>query len=175
MRTVPHGSRRLVGLGLAGVWLLAGCGSSKTAAPTTTAAPANIAGEAIGTANVAGVGTILTNGDGFTVYILTSEQGGKLTCTAKNGCTDTWPDIELPSGIPVATAENGSQASLLGTVKNSSGAVIVTYDGRPLHTYSGDTGPDQAHGQGVASFGGTWETITPAGTPVAAAAGSSTT
>ena len=32
-------------------------------------------------AMVPGVGTVLVNGDGRTLYLLTSEKGGKLTCT----------------------------------------------------------------------------------------------
>jgi hypothetical protein len=32
------------------------------------------------------------------------------------------------------------------------GTVQVTYDGKPLYTYVGDSGPGQATGQGVANF-----------------------
>src|SRR5712691_454025 len=96
--------------------------SSASSSPTAAAAPLTIA-----TANVAGVGTVLVNGDGRTVYILSSEAGGKITCTDDNGCTKVWPDTELPSGQTAATAGAGVQASLLGTAKGTDGSLYVTY------------------------------------------------
>jgi predicted lipoprotein with Yx(FWY)xxD motif len=43
----------------------------------------------------------------------------------------------------------------LGTVTRPEGGVQVTYRGRPLYSFSGDTGPGQANGQGIADVG-TW-------------------
>jgi predicted lipoprotein with Yx(FWY)xxD motif len=173
-------SRWLAGAGAAcaATFALAACGSSSKATtgtttgstPATTAAKA--AGVTIASANVAGVGTVLVNGDGMTLYLLTSEQGGKLTCTDDNGCTKVWPDTELPSGVTSATAGAGIDASKLGTVKGSSGSLYVTYAGWPLYTFSHDSGPGTAHGEGIVSFGGTWQTLTPAGTPVTSATNS---
>jgi predicted lipoprotein with Yx(FWY)xxD motif len=129
------------------------------------------AGLTIGTSNVAGVGNVLVNSkDGKTLYLLTSEQGGKLTCTDENGCTKVWPDTGLPKGVTAATAGSGVNASMLGTVKSADGELYPTYAGWPLYEYTGDPGPGHANGQGIVSFGGTWETLTPAGTPVTAAA-----
>jgi predicted lipoprotein with Yx(FWY)xxD motif len=160
---------------------LAACGSSSgtkaaTGTPATTAAAA-AKGITISSASVPGVGTVLVNGDGMTLYLLTSEQGGKLTCTDDNGCTKVWPDTELPTGITAATAGTGIDAAKLNTIKGSSGSLYVTYAGWPLYTFSHDSGPGTAHGQGIVSFGGTWETLTPAGTPVlpTPAAGPTTT
>ena len=56
--------------------------------------------------------------------------------------------------------------SLLGTVKDASGSLYVTYNNWPLYTYAGDPGPGQAHGQGITSFGGTWHVMSTAGDPV---------
>ena len=126
----------------------------------------------VAAASVPGVGTVLVNGDGRTLYLLTSEKSGTLTCTDDNGCTKVWPDTELPSGTTRPIAGSGIQASMLSTVKGPSGALYITYAGWPLYTYSGDTGPGQARGQGIVSFGGTWEALTPAGTPVTATSSS---
>ena len=109
---------------------------------------------------------VLVNGAGQTLYLLSSEQGGKLTCTDDNGCTKVWPDTELPAGVTGATAGTGIQASLLGTVKASTGSLYVTYGGYPLYTYSGDSGSGQANGEGIVSFGGTWYVIGVSGHPV---------
>jgi predicted lipoprotein with Yx(FWY)xxD motif len=122
--------------------------------------------------SVPGVGTVLVNGQGRTLYLLNSEKGGKITCTDANGCTKIWPDTELPKGMTAATAGSGVQASLLGTVK-SDGALYVTYNGWPLYTFSGDSGSGAAHGQGITSFGGTWYALTSSGNAATGQAASS--
>jgi predicted lipoprotein with Yx(FWY)xxD motif len=144
----------------------AGSGSSSSSSQGPAAAGAANPAITVAAASVPGVGTVLVNGDGKTLYMLTSEKGGTLTCTDDNGCTKVWPDTELPSGTTSPIAGSGIQASMLSTVKGPSGALYITYGGWPLYTYSGDTAPGQARGQGIVSFGGTWETLSPAGTPV---------
>jgi predicted lipoprotein with Yx(FWY)xxD motif len=181
-----HGrGRRLLAagaLGAAAVLALAACskstttgtgsGSSPSSSPSQAASPTANADAAItiATASIPGVGTVLVNGNGQTLYQLSSEQGGKLTCTDDNGCTKVWPDTELPSGKTAGIAGTGVQASLLGTVKSADGALYVTYNTFPLYTFTGDTKTGTAAGQGITSFGGTWSAITPAG--VAATTGS---
>jgi predicted lipoprotein with Yx(FWY)xxD motif len=178
MRSTLLRRRALAGAGLTGVaaLLISACGGTATTTATTAAAPAAAtattssaggsapaAGVTIASANVAGVGTVLVNGDGKTLYLLTSEQGGKLTCTDDNGCTKFWPDTELPSGVTAATAGTGVDASKLGS---TTGSLYVTYAGWPLYTFIKDTAVGSANGEGINSFGGIWETLTPAGTPV---------
>lgn len=167
----------------AGMLALAACGKSSTTTATTVGPDATTAttatagaGVKVAAASVPGVGTVLVNGQGMTLYVLSSEAGGKITCTDESGCTKVWPDTELPSGVPAPTAGSGIDASKLGTVKNAAGNLYVTYAGYPLYTFAHDTGPGSARGQGIKSFGGTWTTMTAAGTPVSApSAGSSTT
>jgi predicted lipoprotein with Yx(FWY)xxD motif len=170
-------------LGAAAVLALAACSKSTTAGTGSTSSPSPTATSSsptanadaaitISTATIPGVGTVLVNGNGQTLYLLSSEQGGKLTCTDANGCTKVWPDTELPSGKTAGIAGTGVQASLLSTVKSPDGKLYVTYNTFPLYTYTGDTKTGTAAGQGITSFGGTWAAITPAG--VAATSTSST-
>lgn len=168
-----RGSWRVgVAAAAAAVVALSACGSSsatKTADTKTVATgPAGSgsasAGVMINAADVPGIGKVLVNGEGRTLYLLSSEAGGKLTCTDANGCTKVWPDTELPSGVTKATAGSGIQASLLGTVKSADGHLYVTYGGYPVYQFSGDNGPGLVNGQGIQSFGGTWSAMTPAGT-----------
>jgi predicted lipoprotein with Yx(FWY)xxD motif len=161
-------------LATASVVALSACGSSsatKTADTTAGSGPAGSgsppAGVTISAADVPGIGSVLVNGDGRTLYLLSSEAGGKLTCTDDNGCTKVWPDTELPAGVTQATAGSGVQASLLGTVKGAGGNLYVTYGGYPVYQFSGDKGPGTVNGQGITSFGGTWSAMTPAGTAAA--------
>ena len=138
--------------------------SSGTASPASRADPAAIT---VDDADVDGLGSVLVNGMGRTLYVLSSESGGTITCTDDNGCTKVWPDTELPAGTTQGIAGSGVQASLLGTTKNASGDLYLTYAGFPLYTFTGDTGPGQANGEGIMSFGGTWTVISPAGMQVA--------
>jgi predicted lipoprotein with Yx(FWY)xxD motif len=72
-----------------------------------------------------------------------------------------------------ATAGSGVQSSLLGTVKDASGKLEVTYNHWPLYTFSGDSGPGVAKGQGISNFGGTWYVLSSSGNPVTSAQSSS--
>ena len=148
-------------------------GSSASSSSQTSASGASKAAYTVSAAAVPGVGTVLVNGSGMTLYMLTSEKGGTLTCTDENGCTKVWPDTELPSGVAAPIAGTGIDASKLSTIKGPSGSLYITYAGWPLYTYSGDTGPGQAKGLGIVSFGGTWYPLSPAGAQITSTSGSS--
>jgi predicted lipoprotein with Yx(FWY)xxD motif len=175
-----------IGMLAAGALTLAACGSSsKSSSTAATTAPVSSGaagssgagasgGPTIAAASVPGVGTVLVNGSGQTLYVLSSEAGGKLTCTDANGCTKFWPDLELPAGVAQATAGSGIQSSMLSSVKDSKGALYVTYAGYPLYTFIMDTGSGTAKGEGIKSFGGTWTAMNPDGTPVAPGAATTT-
>ena len=186
----PHSAsstRRLLGVGLisgAAAITVAACGSSAGtssgssspaaaggASSASSASGASNAGTSASTVtvsakNVAGLGTVLVNQDGRTLYMLTTEKGGKITCTASSGCLHAWPEINLPSGTKAATAGSGVKSSLLGTVKGGAGKTEVTYNGWPLYTYIGDSSAGSATGQGITNFGGTWYVLNAAGNPV---------
>ena len=164
-------------LGTAAVLALVACSKSTTAGTRSTASPSPTANAdaaiTVATATIPGVGTVLVNGNGQTLYLLSSEQGGKLTCTDANGCTKVWPDTELPSGKTAGIAGTGVQASLLSTVKTADGKLYLTYNTFPLYTFTGDTKTGTAAGQGITSFGGTWAAITPAGVAATTSSASS--
>jgi predicted lipoprotein with Yx(FWY)xxD motif len=178
---LPSGRRLLLGsLALGAAATVAACGSSSSsgaAAGSSSSAPAGASSAAavtISAKTVPGVGTVLVNGQGRTLYLLTSEKGGKITCTAANGCTEAWPETVLASGMTAPTAGSGVQSSLLGTVKDASGNLEVTYNGWPLYTFSGDSGPGVAKGEGISNFGGTWYVLNSSGNPVTSSQSSAT-
>jgi predicted lipoprotein with Yx(FWY)xxD motif len=123
-----------------------------------------------GLANVPGVGMVVVDGRGRTVYLLTSGDHTNVPCDDASGCTKVWPDLPLPQGTSSATAGSGLQASLLSTMKLSDGQTYPTYNGWLMYEYVADAGSGQAHGQGIQSFGGTWYAISPAGMAVTAPA-----
>ena len=166
-------------LGAAGMTALAAWSSPFSASPAAAsplkahhhATHALRAAYTVKVAAVPGLGRVLVNGQGRTLYILSSERGGKVTCTSANGCTKFWPEAQLPPRVKRGLAGHRARASLLGTTKASDGTRDLTY-GRsrwPLYTFAGDQGPGQAKGEGITSFGGTWYAITGAGAPVTSA------
>ena len=143
-----------------------GSGSSPSSGTASSAGSSPSSAVTVSAKSVPGVGTVLVNGQGQTLYLLTSEKGGKITCTGSNGCTKIWPEIALPQGTTAAKAGSGVISSLLGTVKDAGGNLEVTYNGWPLYTYAADSGPGVAPGQGIATFGGTWYVLNASGDPV---------
>jgi predicted lipoprotein with Yx(FWY)xxD motif len=117
---------------------------------------------------------VLVNGQGHTLYLLTSERGGKVTCTTATGCTKYWPPLALPAGASAGMAGSGVESSLLSTAKSPSGGTVVTYGGWPLYTFVGDSASGVANGEGVVSYGGTWWAVSPSGSPATKAASTTT-
>ena len=154
--------------------ILAGCGGGSTKPTTSTSSTGSSANPAtkFSIASVSGVGSVVVDGKGRTVYILTSGGKTNVPCTDASGCTNLWPDLPLPDGVSAATAGTGINAGLLGTKKSKDGETYPTYNGWLMYEYAADTGPGQANGQGIKSFGGTWYVLNASGTPVTSGSGS---
>ena len=123
-------------------------GTVATAAPTTTAAQQ----EGATTVAVAssGLGDILVDAEGRTLYAFTKDKGDQSACSGQ--CADNWPAL-----TGTATAGTGVQASLLSTAMQANGDSQVTYSGRPLYYFAGDAKPGDTNGQGV---GNVWFVLT---------------
>jgi predicted lipoprotein with Yx(FWY)xxD motif len=154
--------------------ILAGCGGGSNMPAASTSSSANPATK-FSIASVSGLGNVVVDGRGRTVYILTSGDHTNVPCTASSGCTKLWPTLPLPGGTSAATAGTGVKATLLGTKKLSDGKTYPTYNGWLIYEYAGDPGPGQAKGQRIKSFGGTWYALNPSGNPVTSSAGSAST
>lgn len=154
--------------------LLAGCGAAASQPSSAPGRVQSAGGPMVRVAEVSGLGRVLVNAQGRTLYTLSSEHGGELTCTAASGCLTYWPELDLGSGSKHPSAGSGVQAAMLGTIAGADGRRLVTYSGWPLYTYSGDTGAGQSRGEGQVSYGGTWWAVSAAGTPVKATSSPST-
>jgi len=114
------------------------------------------------TGAVAGLGTVLVNGQGLTLYMFVPDrQRGRSTCY--HSCAEGWPPLRLPTGVSVPVAGGRANPSLLGTATRQDGGQQVTYNGWPLYVWVGDTQPGQATGQGLDSLGGYWYVLSPKG------------
>src|SRR4029079_15086695 len=79
--------------------------------------------------SVSGVGTVLVDSSGNTLYYLKSEMSGKIKCTGT--CASEWPPVLGPSGASSATG-GSSVTGTRGTIKRPDGGTQVTYDKLPL-------------------------------------------
>lgn len=105
------------------------------------------------TKKVSGVGTVLVDPKGRTLYTLTAS-GQAVACTG--GCTAIWPPLTTPAGSTV----KGPKGVVVGVAPDG---LQVTAGGLPLYRFSGDTKAGQANGEGIASFGGVWHAVKTAG------------
>jgi predicted lipoprotein with Yx(FWY)xxD motif len=119
-------------------------GGEEAATTTSNSAESGSSGEGtIAGAEVSGLGTVLVDAEGLTVYEYTPDKGPTSTCYG--GCEAEWPPV-MATGEP--TAGEGAMSSALGTTKRKDGTMQVTYNGRPLYTFVGDKSPGEANGQG---------------------------
>jgi predicted lipoprotein with Yx(FWY)xxD motif len=145
----------IAGIGVAAV-LLAGCAKSSTGASSGGSSPSTSGGASIQTESVSGIGTVLANAAGLTLYHNTKEKNGVIACTGS--CTSVWPPVAATGSLPKAT---GTMNGTFGTIKRPDGTTQLTYAGMPLYTFSGDTAAGQAHGQGIE---GIWFAMNASGT-----------
>ncbi|MGH9075730.1 MAG: COG4315 family predicted lipoprotein, partial [Acidimicrobiales bacterium] len=120
------------------------------------------------------MGTVLVTSTGRTLYLFSPDKQKMVTCTASSGCAKYWPPLELGAGVSVAHPGRGLEAPLLGTIEAPDGHSQVTYNHWPLYTFAGDSGPGQAKGQGLDTFGGGWAAVTASGQGVGPTAGPTT-
>jgi predicted lipoprotein with Yx(FWY)xxD motif len=155
--------RRLAILAAAGL-VLTGCGSSSPSARDALLqlpVPAHVT---VQTATVKGLGVVLVDGTGQTLYMFPPDAARRITCTG--GCLGTWPPV-LIARAAQPTAGGAAQGSELGTLPSpATGGAIVTYGGHPLYRYVGDLTPGSANGQALFSDGGPWYVLGADGQPV---------
>jgi predicted lipoprotein with Yx(FWY)xxD motif len=130
---------------------LSACGGGASASPPSSRIE-------VGSATIPGLGHVLIDGAGYTLYAYMPDQQGPSRCLGH--CAKEWPPLVLPTAQQHAVAGPGVRASLLGTVRRRDGDRQVTYDGWPLYT-TADTTPGQAYGQ--ASTMGGWYAISVSG------------
>jgi predicted lipoprotein with Yx(FWY)xxD motif len=117
-------------------------------------------GTVVSTAST-GLGRILVDSRGHTLYLFGKDRNDKSACAGM--CASFWPPL-IAAGKPLASA--GATASLLGTTRRADGRMQVTYNRHPLYTFVKDTKKGQTNGEGLSAFGAGWNAISPAGTKV---------
>jgi predicted lipoprotein with Yx(FWY)xxD motif len=163
MKTIQKPARmRAAVLALGTLSLVMTACASKSPAPSGSGGGSE---NSIATANIASVGMVLVNPQGMTLYYLTTDAHSKVTCTGS--CAGTWPPMTVSGSLPAA---GSGVTGPLGTIADPNGSKQLTYMGWPLYTYSGDSAPGQANGQGS---GGVWFAMTASGPTTNSGGGSS--
>jgi predicted lipoprotein with Yx(FWY)xxD motif len=103
-----------------------------------------------------GLGTILVNSEGFTLYVFEVDVDGESTCY--ESCADKWPAVPASTDIG-----SDLDASLFGSVSRTDGPDQLTINGQPLYTYAPDSQPGDTKGQGV---GGVWFVVNSSGATI---------
>jgi predicted lipoprotein with Yx(FWY)xxD motif len=101
---------------------------------------------------------IVTNSKAFAVYWLSGDSKTHAKCTKANGCFKFWPPVTAASAKSLSKA-SGIRGKL--TSWNRNGFAQAVLGGHPLYTFAPDTKKDDATGEGVVGFGGTWHVAVP--------------
>jgi outer membrane protein assembly factor BamB/predicted lipoprotein with Yx(FWY)xxD motif len=134
--------------------------AATTKPPASSTPPPAKSGVHISTRTIKGLGPVLVNARGRTLYLFRPDNDRRVTCVST--CAEVWPPAFLPNGQkPVASGL--VKQSLLGSDPDPAGGRVVTYAGWPLYTFVSDTAPGKATGQGLNLNGGLWYVLSPSG------------
>lgn len=106
-------------------------------------------------------GNFLADAQGRALYLFTADRGGTSACY--DACAQAWPPLVSTSN-PQAGA--GVPAGMLGVIQRRDGTRQVTYDGKPLYYFVGDTAAGSTAGEDVDHFGGSWYLVSPKGAKI---------
>lgn len=105
-----------------------------------------------------GLGRILVDGRGRSLYLFEKDAHGSSACSG--ACATYWPPL-LTKGRSIGI--KGAKPSLLGSIRRSDGTRQVSYAGHPLYLFFGDTKRGQTNGEGLRDFGAGWYVLMPSG------------
>jgi predicted lipoprotein with Yx(FWY)xxD motif len=146
--------------------VLAACGGGDSGGGGNTASMS--AGSGIVSVHSVDNQKVLADSQGRTLYSADVEKGGRVMCTS--GCTTFWNPVSASAGQAKTAATDLNLD--LGVVKRPGGAGQLTFDGKPLYSFTQE-GPDQLKGNGfMDDFHGTQFTWTAAGADGQIASGS---
>jgi predicted lipoprotein with Yx(FWY)xxD motif len=144
----------LAALAALGALVAVGAGAAARSSAATSGAVVKI--------RSTGLGRVLTDSRGFTLYLFLGDKSKQSTCYGT--CASFWPAV-VTKGKPKAVA--GAKASLLGTTKRNDGKLQITYAGHPLYRFALDKQSGQTKGEGLDDFGAHWYAVSATGKKVA--------
>jgi len=163
-RAVPSGLAAAVAAGLLAACGSAGAGAGGGSGAAGTHGTAARSGIVLSVRKLPGIGAVLADRSGKTLYSPQQEADGKIMCTGD--CLSFWFPVRVAAGAVLRAP--GGVSGALGTIHRP-GLTQLTYNGKPLYTFRLDQAPGQAHGNDFTDhFGGTaftWHALTTSGAP----------
>lgn len=141
---------------LSGLSIVA-CGGGGATSAAARAKRTDRVSATVGLANT-GLGNILVDSQGHTLYLFDADTGTKSACGGP--CAAAWPPL-LTHGKP--TVGSGVHTALVGTAERSDGTEQVTYNGHPLYLYAADNNTGDTKGEGITAFGAAWYVLSATG------------
>lgn len=104
----------------------------------------------LGTDATSTAGTYLIGFNAMAVYTFANDADGVSNCAGQ--CATNWPPYIVPNASVLDRTQSGVDGTV-GSITRADGGIQVTYNGKPLYFYKGDTKDGDINGQGV---GGVW-------------------
>jgi predicted lipoprotein with Yx(FWY)xxD motif len=108
-----------------------------------------------------GLGRVLVDGRGHTLYLFAKDTREKSTCNG--ACAAFWPPL-ITARKPLAGP--GVHSTQLGTTRRADGRLQVTYNHHPLYLFAKDARKGETKGEGLDAFGAEWYAVSAAGAKV---------
>lgn len=105
-----------------------------------------------------GLGEILVDAQGRTLYLFTPDEAGEPTCY--DACAATWPPLLADGEITVGEGLDDADFS---TAARTDGGEQVRIGNWPLYLFANDAAPGDTNGQGVNDV---WLVVGPDGEPI---------
>lgn len=145
-------------------------GAIKTTSPSVSATSSSNSMH-ISSRTIPGLGSVLVNATGATIYTYAPDHDKRVTCV--RACAAIFSPVTSARGVNPVTGGSVHQ-SLLGSAPDQTGGRVVTYAGWPLYTYISQSSPGTAPGQRLninggflpvssAPAAGLWHVIAPSG------------
>ena len=161
--SILDASRNII-LTLIAASLLGGCGGGSGSAAagslygmpqpvgTTQPIPTPAPGAALATLMLKGAPGFV-NPVGLTVYVFDADLASPGHSVCNGACALNWPHVAPPVGVTLVAP--------FSMITRDGGSKQLTYNGRPLYTFSADSAEGQTNGDGVDAFGGLWHIARP--------------
>jgi predicted lipoprotein with Yx(FWY)xxD motif len=152
--SLAQASLGVAGISVVAFGLLAGALAGAPSGASSGTSGTTASAGALSTTRIGGV-TVLTNSQGRTLYWFAPDSPNHSTCYGS--CAAVWPPVAGPVSGPHGVTGK------FGAITRTDGTKQETYNGRPLYTYVGDSGPGQAHGNNLNLNGGLWHEVVVSG------------
>jgi predicted lipoprotein with Yx(FWY)xxD motif len=144
------------------VLVAAACGGGGGSSSASSGSMPSAGSDEVSVKSMGGFDDVLVDPQGKALYA-SNEEAAKGDVLCIGACLSFWDPLTLPSGASAPSGDQGVD-SMLGTTTRPDGTQQVTFDGKPLYSFTQDPKAGVVTGDGFQdSFGGqdfTWHVAT---------------